>query len=62
MVEIKSGQTITSDTIRAGQRAIRMAADEALPPWLVHGGDESHVRSGVNIFGWRDFQGAITRA
>ncbi len=61
MVEIKSGQTITSDTVRAGQRAIRMAEDEALPPWLVHGGDESQVRSGVNIFGWRDLPGAIAR-
>ncbi len=59
MVEIKSGQTITSDTVRAGQRAIRMAVDEALPPWLVHGGDESQVRSGVNIVGWRDLPGAI---
>ena len=62
MVEIKSGQTITSDTIRAGQRAIRMAEDEALPPWLIYGGDESYERSGVKIFGWRDFQTATTQA
>lgn len=59
MVEIKSGQSITSDTIRAGQRAIRMAEDEALPPWLIYGGQESYERSGVKIFGWRDFQAAI---
>lgn len=59
MVEIKSGQTITSDTIRAGQRAIRMAEDEALTPWLIYGGQESYERSGVKIFGWRDFQAAI---
>jgi hypothetical protein len=32
MVETRSGQTVTSDTTRAGQRAIRMAEDEALPP------------------------------
>lgn len=59
MVEIKSGQTITSDTLRAGQRAIRMAEDEALTPWLIYGGDESYERSGVKIFGWRDFQADI---
>lgn len=59
MVEIKSGQTITSDTIRAGQRATRMAEDEALTPWLIYGGDETYERSGVKIFGWRDFQVAI---
>ncbi len=62
MVEIKSGQTITSDTIRAGQRATRMAEDEALTPWLIYGGDDSHERSGVKILGWRDFQAAITPA
>lgn len=62
MVEIKSGQTITSDTIRAGQRAIRMAEDEALLPWLIYGGQESYERSGVKIFGWRDFQSELTQA
>ncbi len=60
MVEIKSGQTVTSDTIRAGQRAIRMAEDEALTPWLIYGGDETYERSGVKIFGWRDFPAAIS--
>lgn len=59
MVEIKSGQTITSDTIRAGQRAIRMAKDEALAPWLIYGGDETYERSGVKIFGWREIHTAI---
>ncbi len=54
MVEIKSGQTVTSDTVRAGQRAIRMAPAEALAPWLVYGGDSSCERSGVHILSWRD--------
>jgi uncharacterized protein len=59
MVEIKSGRSITSDTIRAGQRATRMAEDEALTPWLIYGGDESYERSGVKMFGWRDFPAGI---
>jgi predicted AAA+ superfamily ATPase len=59
MVEIKSGQTITSDTIRAGQRASRMAEDEALPPWLIYGGDETYERSGIKIYGWREMHLAI---
>jgi hypothetical protein len=54
MVEIKSGQTVTSDFIRAGQRATRMAEDEALPPWLIYGGDETYERSGVKVFSWRE--------
>lgn len=58
MVEIKSGQTITSDTVRAGQRATRMAEDQALTPWLVYGGDDTYERSGVKIYGWRALHNA----
>lgn len=61
MVEIKSGQTVTGDTIRAGQRAIRMAENEALTPWLIYSGEESFERSGVKIFGWRDFPAATAQ-
>jgi predicted AAA+ superfamily ATPase len=53
MVEIKSGQTVTSDYIRAAQRAIRFAPDEALSPWLIHGGGESYERNGVQVMGWK---------
>lgn len=53
-VEIKSGRTVTPDYIRAGQKAARIAGDEALPPWLVYGGDDSYERSGVRVIGWRD--------
>lgn len=62
MVEIKSGQTITSDTVRAGQRAIRMAEDEALIPWLVYGGDDTYERSGVQMVSWRDIHSLFTKS
>lgn len=52
--EIKSGQTVTSDSIRAGLRSKRMAGDEALTPWLIHGGADSYKRGGVRVMGWRD--------
>ncbi|MCO5104638.1 MAG: ATP-binding protein [Burkholderiaceae bacterium] len=52
-IEIKSGQTPTSDYIRAGQKSARFAQDEALPPRLVYGGEDSFVRSGVDVRGWR---------
>lgn len=58
-VEIKSGQTVTNDYIRAGQKAARFAGDEALMPWLVHGGDDCYQRSHVDVLGWRDFSGRI---
>lgn len=53
-VEIKSGQTVTRDYVRAGQAAGRFAGDEALPPWLIYGGSESYERSGVRVISWKD--------
>jgi predicted AAA+ superfamily ATPase len=52
-VEIKSGQTVTSDAVRAGQRGARFAGEEAAMPWLVHGGSDNYERSGVRVIGWR---------
>lgn len=52
-VEIKSGQTVTPDYIQAGRKAGRIAGEEALPPWLIHGGVESYERSGVKVVPWR---------
>ncbi len=54
-VEIKSGQTITKDYIRAGQKAGKFAGDEALMPWLVHGGDDNYQRSAVDVISWQQF-------
>ena len=54
-IEIKSGATVTSDYIRAGQKAAKFAGDEALTPWLVHGGGDNYERSGVDVIGWREF-------
>lgn len=57
-VEIKSGQTVTRDYVRAGQASGRFAGDEALPPWLIYGGNESYERSGIRVIGWRDIASA----
>lgn len=61
-VEIKSGATVTADYIRAGQRAARFAGSEALPPWLVHGGDDAYERSGVRVIGWRGLHEVLAGA
>jgi len=52
-VEIKSGQTITANYIKAGQKAGRIAGEEALMPWLIHGGSDAYERSGVRVIPWR---------
>lgn len=58
-VEIKSGATVTPDYIRAGIKSMRFAADEAREPWLIHGGNDTYVRSGVRVIGWRDLPRVI---
>jgi predicted AAA+ superfamily ATPase len=52
-VEIKSGQTPTSDYVRAGQRSASMAAAQAWTPLLIYGGEMSALRNGVQLLGWR---------
>lgn len=59
-IEIKSGQTVTQDYIRAAQRAGRILGEEGRMPWLVHGGDESYERSGVRVIGWRALPAALS--
>jgi predicted AAA+ superfamily ATPase len=58
-VEIKSGATVTADTIRAGQKSNRFAPDESREPWLIHAGVDTYSRSGVRVIGWRDLPGAL---
>jgi predicted AAA+ superfamily ATPase len=55
MVEIKSGQTVTPDYVRAAQKTTRFASEEALMPWLIHGGEDAYERNGVRVLGWTSF-------
>ena len=40
----------------------RFAGAEALPPWLVYGGEDAYERSGVRVIGWRNLQAAVSSA
>ncbi len=55
-VEIKSGQTFTSDFLTGLNKWARYAADKALPAHLVYGGDDNMTRSGVSVHSWRQMQ------
>ncbi len=52
-VEIKSGQTLTPDLMRAGKSANRFVTEASPAPWLIHGGTESYVREGVRCISWQ---------
>ena len=55
-VEIKSGQTFTSDFLAGLNKWARYAGDKALPAHLVYGGDENMTRSGVSVHSWQHMQ------
>ncbi len=52
-VEIKSGQTFTSDFLAGLQKWIRLAGETCLAPRLVYGGEENMTRSGVLVQSWK---------
>ncbi len=53
-VEMKSGQTVAGDFFK-GIGHWRSLTGENAPATLVHGGDESHVRNGVDVRAWCDW-------
>jgi predicted AAA+ superfamily ATPase len=55
-VEIKSGQTVTSDYIAATHRSALPNSSSALSPLLIYGGTESYERSGVRVVSWTSLQ------
>ncbi len=46
-VEIKSGQTPTTDYIRVGKKFVSFVTDNAATPQLIYGGDASFVRIAI---------------
>ncbi len=52
-VEIKSGQTFTTDFLAGLHKWTRLAGDCALTPQLVYGGEENMTRSGVAVQSWK---------
>lgn len=53
-VEIKSGETITSDFFRSLEKWSSLAKDIAEQPCLVYGGREDQIRSKYKVLSWRN--------
>jgi len=52
-IEMKSGQTITSDFFKGLTRWRTLAGETALHPSLIYGGTGSQQRHGIRVNGWR---------
>ncbi len=57
-VEIKSGQTFTSDFLVGLQKWRRLAGETCLAPRLVYGGEENMTRNGVLVQSWKAIDAA----
>ena len=57
-VEIKSGQTFSSDFLVGLQKWMRLAGETCLAPRLVYGGEENMTRSGVLVQSWKAIDAA----
>ncbi len=52
-LEIKSGETISSDFFRGLQAWTKLAGKAAGQPRVVYGGDQAQTRSGIRVLPWR---------
>jgi uncharacterized protein len=53
-VEIKAGQTITSEALQGVLKWQTLAADNTGPGWLVYGGAEKQQRQGLTVLPWQN--------
>ena len=56
-VEIKSGATFSGDWIAPLRKLSALFGDEALPPWVIYGGDAEYQRDGCGVMGWARLAG-----
>lgn len=52
-IEVKSGQTITRDLVKAARRVPNAVRAPWLPPWLVYGGLDNQQRTDLEVISWR---------
>jgi hypothetical protein len=55
-IEIKAGQTVTSDAIAGLEKWHVLASQPEVPAFLVYGGTEKQERKGIAIRSWRDLK------
>lgn len=59
-VEIKSGATFGSDWATALRKLSALFGDEALPPWIIYGGEGQYQREGCRVLGWQALGEAVS--
>lgn len=60
-IEVKSGQTVTSDFLKGLNYWLDLAGDSADEAWLVYGGSQSQTRKNVKVIGWQNIAELVAR-
>ncbi len=55
-VEIKSGRTLTRDSFAGLEKWLTIAADSAMQPCLIYGGDDNYHHKGIQVFSWKNVE------
>ena len=59
-IEVKSGQTLTSDFLKGLNHWLSLAGKAAGKPWLVYGGNTNHIRQNVRVVSWKSVGDLVT--
>ena len=52
-IEVKSGETLASDSFKGLKYYLDLAGDKSDRPVLIYGGDENYIRNDIQILSWR---------
>lgn len=55
-VEVKSGQTLSSDSYKGLYKWLKMAGNDSARPVLIYGGDNMYERTGITVLPWTKIQ------
>ena len=53
-VEVKSGETLASDSFKGLHYFRRLDGDKSDRPVLIYGGNESYIRNDIQVLSWRE--------
>ena len=53
-IEVKSGETLSSDSFKGLKYYTGLAGNKTSVPVLIYGGNENYIRSGIQVLSWRN--------
>jgi predicted AAA+ superfamily ATPase len=58
-IEVKSGQTVSTDFLQGLNHWLQLAGESAGQAWLIYGGDQNQSRQTIHVISWKDIEKLI---